>query len=187
MPDQVTTLIAAIDQAGRIVAGVAPDQLGQRTPCTDWDVRALLNHTVVGVQLFDAGARDEPFELSAYGEDALGDDPAGAWDAAAARFREALAAPDVSERRWKLAFGDSPADQAMTVAIIEFQQHAWDIARATGQDVDFDPAITAAARESAEGLIAMFGRQENVFRPQVPCPDEAPAEDRLAAFLGRQP
>src|SRR5207253_638475 len=162
--DPVTTLIAAIDQAGRIVAGVAPDQLGQPTPCTDWDVRTLLNHTVVGVQLFDAGARNEPFELSAYGEDALGDDPVGAWDAAAAaaaaRFREALAEPDVASRTWKQAFGDSPADQAMTVAIIEFQQHAWDLARATGQDVAFDPAIASAAREAAEGLIAMFGRQE---------------------------
>jgi len=111
---------------------------------------------------------------------------AGAWDAAAARFREALATPGVARRTWTLAFGDSPGDQAMRVAIIEFQQHAWDIARATGQNGAFDPAIAEAARQAAEGLIATFGRQENVFGPEVPCPDDAPAEDRLAAFLGRQ-
>ncbi len=94
----------------------------------------------------------------------------------------ALAAPGAASRTWKLAFGDSPGDQAMSVAVIEFHQHAWDIARATGQDVDFDPSVTAAARASAEALIAAFGRQGNVFKPEVPCPDDAPAEDCLAAF-----
>lgn len=185
MADPITTLLDAVVQTGRIVAGVAPGQVGRTTPCADWDVRALLNHTVVGVQMFDAGARGEPFELANYGNDVLGEDPAAAYEAAAARFRNALAMPDVADRTWSLAFGDSPGVQAMSVATIELQQHGWDIARATDQDVAFDPALATAAREAAEALIGRYGRQDNVFKAAVECPDDATVEDRLAAFLGR--
>src|SRR5215469_6421703 len=38
----------ALDQTGRVVAGIKPDQLRAGTPCDGWDVHALLNHLVAG-------------------------------------------------------------------------------------------------------------------------------------------
>ncbi len=34
--------------AADIIASVRPDQLGNATPCTEWDVRALISHIVGG-------------------------------------------------------------------------------------------------------------------------------------------
>ena len=36
-------MTSAATETARIVAGVAPGQLADPTPCADWDVRALLN------------------------------------------------------------------------------------------------------------------------------------------------
>ena len=49
----------ALDQAGQIVAGVSPDQFGLPTPCSEWDVRTLLEH-VVGGNWNSAAAAEGP-------------------------------------------------------------------------------------------------------------------------------
>ena len=40
-------LTDATEAAARIVDHVTPDQLGGPAPCTEWDVRALLNHLIL--------------------------------------------------------------------------------------------------------------------------------------------
>jgi len=48
----------ALDETARLVDAVRPDQMGLPTPCSDWDVQALLAHLVGGnipVRRHDAG------------------------------------------------------------------------------------------------------------------------------------
>jgi hypothetical protein len=40
-------MAAAAAETVRIVDGVTAEQLGDATLCTDWDVRALLNHIIL--------------------------------------------------------------------------------------------------------------------------------------------
>src|ERR1700752_2717834 len=87
----------SIDQTGRIVAGVKPDQLSATTPCSDWDVRALLNHTIAAVQMFDTAARGGEFDGSIFAADQVGSDPAASYEAAAAKLRDAVEQPGVLE------------------------------------------------------------------------------------------
>jgi Mycothiol maleylpyruvate isomerase N-terminal domain len=42
----------AADLAVGIVERVHPDQLGDATPCTEWNVRMLINHVVIGNLFF---------------------------------------------------------------------------------------------------------------------------------------
>ena len=42
-----TEMTDAADAAARTVASVDAGQFGRPTPCTDWDVRTLLNHLIV--------------------------------------------------------------------------------------------------------------------------------------------
>ena len=47
--DPLALLDRAISQTGAIVAGVRTDQAGLPTPCSEFDVRQLLNHMVYDV------------------------------------------------------------------------------------------------------------------------------------------
>lgn len=184
--DPINVLQRTVDQTGRIVAGVKPEQLGASTPCSDYDVRALLDHTVAAVQMFDTAARGGEFDGSIFAQDNLGGDPAGAYDARAANLRVAITAPGVIDAMWNMPFGTVPGPMAVGFATLELAQHGWDIAHATGQQPDFDADVTEAALATARMAPAELVRVPGVFGPEVDCPPEAPPHDQLAAFLGRR-
>ena len=48
MTDPIDALERSYDQLAKVVANLSPDQLALPTACPDWDVRALLNHTLGG-------------------------------------------------------------------------------------------------------------------------------------------
>ena len=183
--DPITTFQRAIDQTGRIVAAVKPDQMNQPTPCPDWDVRTLLNHTIGVVDMFSEAATGAEFQMARFEKDLVGDDPAGAYDKAAGVLRDTVSKPDVLDHDWTMPFGATPGALAINIAIVEVAQHGWDIAKATGQEATFDPDVTQAAMATAKQLPADLTRQPGVFGPEVPCQESAPLPDQLAAFLGR--
>ena len=81
----------ALELTGRLVAGVKPDQWDLPTPCTEWNVRQLVDHLVSGQQLFARVLRGEPFEQAVADlrsvDDRLADDAAAAYDASARDVR----------------------------------------------------------------------------------------------------
>jgi uncharacterized protein (TIGR03086 family) len=184
---ELDVLQRCVDQTGRIVAGVKPDQLDAATPCTDWNVRTLLSHTIAAAEMFSVGARGQELDFSIFGQDLCGDDPASAFDERARNLRETLSAPDVLDHDWNMPFGSVPSAQGAAFATLELAQHGWDIARATGQDVEFDPGITAVAFATARAVPPEIGRQAGVFGPEREAGSSLPEHDQLAAFLGRQP
>src|SRR4051812_20342854 len=75
----------ALADTGKLVAGTTPDQMGNETPCEDWDVRELLQHLISGnhwVGELMAGKTIEEVGDRLDG-DAVGDDPAASWDESA--------------------------------------------------------------------------------------------------------
>jgi uncharacterized protein (TIGR03086 family) len=183
--DQIETFLAAIDQTGRIVASVTPAQLSQPTPCGDWDVRALLNHTISGVYMFDDAAQEKEFDTSRFTKDLVGSDPADNYGQAAARLGQTVRQPGVLDRTWTMPFGGTPGQIAISIATVEALQHGWDVAKATGQQADFDPELTEAGLQAAQLFPPDIVRQPGVFGPEKECDPDAPLQDRLAAFLGR--
>jgi uncharacterized protein (TIGR03086 family) len=176
----------AIDQTGTIVAGVKSDQLGDSTPCADWDVTALLNHTIAVVKAFDDGVQAKDFDASLFAADQVGSDPAASYNAAAAKLRAAVDRPGVLDGNWIMPFGPTPGAMAVAFCTLEVSQHGWDIAKATGQNVDFDPEVGEVAMATAQAAPAEMVRNPGVFGPEADCPEGAPIQDRVAAFVGRQ-
>ncbi len=170
-------LTAALDQMALVIAGTQPDQLTLATPCTEWDVRALLRHIVGGPHVFAAMVRGERVDPSAPQPDRLGDrDPAAAYGDARRALETAL--HEHPERAAHL----SP------IAAVETAIHSGDLARATGQTERLDPAIAELALALVRVRLTPEARAANTpFGPEVPVPADAPADDRLAGFLGRQP
>ena len=183
--DPINVFQRAVDQTGRIVSGVEPDQHGASTPCSGWDVRALLNHTIAGIQMFDAAARGCAFDGSMFEGDNVGNDPGASYESRAAKLRDALAQPGVIDGTWAMPFGTVPGAAAIGFATLEVAQHGWDVARATGQQPDFDAEVTEAANAAARSAPADLVRSPGVFGPEADCPSGAPAHDQLAAFVGR--
>src|SRR2546423_8618012 len=125
--DQVTAFQKAVDQTGQIVAKVKSDQLGNPTPCSEWDVRGLLNHVIGGLHMFDAAARGEKLPDGFFDQDKVGDDPAGSYQAGAAKLNDALGQPGVVDKMWELPFGTMPGAIALGIATIESGLHGWDL------------------------------------------------------------
>ena len=57
--DSVIVLNRALDQMGDLVAAVREDQLGNPTPCRDWNVQQLVTHVLAAPQRFLQMARGE--------------------------------------------------------------------------------------------------------------------------------
>jgi uncharacterized protein (TIGR03086 family) len=183
--EPIAVLVKAVEQTGRIVGGVRPDQLSAPTPCTEWDVRELLNHTISVIEMFDDAAQTKPFDPSIFGRDNVGADPGLAYQARAAVLCQTLARPGAAEAAWTLPFGEIPAETAIGFATVEVFQHAWDVAKATGQEVDFDPEVTEVATAQARIVPGDQTRIPVAFADPSPHPERASAEDQLAAYLGR--
>jgi uncharacterized protein (TIGR03086 family) len=184
--DSVTLFQRAVDQTGRIVAAVDINNLPATSPCTEWDTRQLLNHTIATVEMFDRAAQALPFDPSEYERDCIGSDPGASYEAKASNLRDTLSKPESLTGNWTMPFGETPGPMAISIATMEVFQHGWDVARATGQQADFDPDVTEAAFATARMMPAEMVRVPGVFGPEQDCPDGAPAHDQLAAFLGRQ-
>jgi len=182
----IDNLRGVYDHTASVIDRVTADDLDKPTPCTEWDVRALLNHTIGVMHGIAGGVSGRP--------GAGGDAPDfTAGDGAAAAFAEAS---DVSLAAWgadgvfdgtvNIGAGDMPPEVAIGINMLDTLTHSWDLAEALGQDRSMDPAL-AEATLAASKMIVSDELRPGRFDPAVPIADDAPAGDRLAAFLGRAP
>ena len=167
------------------VDAVNAGQLGDPTPCAEWDVRALIGHITGGYQMF-AAALGRPLPPDGTPDDAAGIHRATG-EAAIAAFGE----PGVLQRTVTLPVGDVPGDMALALALTDAVVHGWDLARATGQDTSIDEDLATALLAGAEQMVGPQMRQPDgampVFAQPVTIGPDQPAADRLIAFLGRKP
>jgi uncharacterized protein (TIGR03086 family) len=181
--DPLDLLDRSIAQTGAIVAGVRPDQAGLPTPCSEFDVRKLLNHLVYDVQTFTTMVTGA--ERGSPDQDLIGDDWLSAYRAASSGLVDAWHKRG-SDGTMKLGrLGEMPAAWAVGQHYADIAQHGWDLARATGQSTDLDAELGQASLDWArQSLKPEFHGQ--AFGPEVPAAANAPVYDKLAAFFGRK-
>jgi uncharacterized protein (TIGR03086 family) len=74
------------------------------------------------------------------------------------------------------------------VALNEVLVHGWDLAVATGQRYDVDPAAAQRCLEFAiEFAAGAPEARDGMYGPVVPVADDAPVFDRLLGQTGRNP
>jgi uncharacterized protein (TIGR03086 family) len=181
--DPFGLLARTLEQTGTLVANVRPDQAHLPTPCTEWDVRTLVNHIVFDLNLFESMVNDA--QRPTPGANLIGDDWPAAYRAASAALLSAWRRRG-AESTMKLMNNDIPASWAIGQHMADLACHGWDLARATGQSTDLDPEIGQSSLEWAQGALKPELRG-NAFKPEVPAPANSPTYDRLAAFFGRDP
>jgi uncharacterized protein (TIGR03086 family) len=181
----------AATEVAEVARNVKPDQLDARTPCADWDVRAVVNHL-----MFWSAFRSE---LAARKESAPADDPIDEktdftaerdWPRTmAAQLERAVAAwgePGATEGDTGLAGGSMPARMIAMMMLGELVVHGWDLARATGQPLTADATTLETVHEMAVTM-GPQGRKMGAFGDEVSVPDTAPMLDQVLALSGRDP
>jgi uncharacterized protein (TIGR03086 family) len=179
--------IELFDRAGviatTVVNAISDDQFTLPTPCAEWNVRAVLNHLVLGNLIVDAIAegRAHPDRQA----DHLGADPKATFAASVAANRETLGTPGLLERTVSTPMGERPGTFLVDMRVVELLVHGWDLARATGQDTDLDPELVDVVHTTWTTRLGDRPRTLVPFGEPQPVPDQASAADRLAAYLGR--
>jgi uncharacterized protein (TIGR03086 family) len=156
------------------------------TPCSEWDVSALLNH-VVNEQLWapDLMAGKTIAEVGdAYDGDLLGDDPKAAWHRSIGPSIAAFSQP--LDRTVHLSYADTPAEEYLTQMVTDLAVHGWDMAKATGGDTTID-SETATFLLGVWTALEDMVRGSGVFGEKVTVPDDASDAAKLLALMGRNP
>jgi len=178
----------ALDQTERLIAAVGSGQARLPTPCPDWDVQALVRH-LAGQDLrnFLAALRGETVDWQAPAGD-LGDDWAARFRDRAAPLREAWRAADLDQEIAMPGGGRAPLRSRADQQITELTVHGWDLAIATGQIADLDPALAEHSLNWSRGMLRAEHRGPGkAFGHEVPVPADAPPYERMAGWFGRDP
>ena len=81
-----------------------------------------------------------------------------------------------------------PAEMVFNMTVMEYLTHGWDLAVGSGQPVPYTEAEAAEVLARAEGTLPPQYRGGDMpFGEIVPVAADAPAIDRLAGFMGREP
>jgi uncharacterized protein (TIGR03086 family) len=185
MADPKELLRRNLERFGEHVRAVRDDQWNGSTPCTEWDVRALVHHLVSesvwmpplleGQTIADVGDRLDG--------DLIGDDPLSAWELSAKETIAAVEAADLGATV-HVSYGDISAEAYISEVTTDLAIHGWDLARAIGADEALDPETVDILFDSfkpkEEGLKA-----SGVFGPRVEPPAGSDKETQLLGVFGR--
>jgi uncharacterized protein (TIGR03086 family) len=181
------------DAFERKVAAVESEQWENRSPCEKWTARDVVDHIVSmhGYMLMPIGrGLDAGFSVK--------EDPLAAFQGARSAVEAVLDDPELAATECDTPAGrmttESHIDQVVSDDLV---LHGWDLARATGQDETMAPvdverlwagnsAVPAEVMEQYRTPGA-FGPGVEVFGPEVKVPGDAPLQDRLLGFIGRNP
>jgi uncharacterized protein (TIGR03086 family) len=187
--NMIAEMTAAAAESARVVTGVPdPAALDAPTPCADWDLRTLLNHTILWTS-YSA-------ERRAHGE-SVAEDLMNKDFTADAGFRADYAEHiDRAVRAWSDpqawegdigVMGDAtPKADVAAMLIMEMALHGWDVARATGQDYRTDPAVAQAVLDTVQAQAELFRKYQG-FADAVPLAPGASVFDQALALAGRDP
>ncbi|SFR27561.1 TIGR03086 family protein [Lentzea waywayandensis] len=167
------------------VANVRSDQWANQSPCAQWTALEVVDHVIDmhGVMLGHPIPRTE--------------DPLTDFREARRQVQEALesdrARSEVSTPAGPMTLEDH-VDQVVSDDLV---LHGWDLARATGQDetipaTDVERLWATATAVPAELMERFrtpgaFGPGIEVYGAEVKVPDDAPLQDRLLGYVGRDP
>jgi uncharacterized protein (TIGR03086 family) len=181
-------LETVLDRTQAVVAAVPAGAGDDPTPCTRWPVSRLTRHMVGWAEAF-AEAVETGAMPPGDPDDVTVTDAAAQYRAAADRLVAAWRAGDGPDGQYRLT-GDSPVPGTFLYPMMlgEYIAHGWDLAKATGQPLDWPDEGARLALESMRAMVKPEYRGPDGFvGEEVEVPDDAPPLAKLVAFAGRNP
>lgn len=189
--DRRPALAKAYEQAADVVSHVDRSQLGEPTPCAEYDVATLVDHLVGAGRRAAAIGRGEPPSEEAFPHVELDDAP-GQLRQAGKEARQAWSDDARLAATVAMPWGETYTGATLVdMYLAELATHAWDLAIATGLVDRLDPDLATTALDAAHAMLKPEYRNlmgpGSPFGSEVEAPSTATGWERLAAFMGRAP
>jgi uncharacterized protein (TIGR03086 family) len=112
----------------------------------------------------------------------FGSDAGAVYDERRAALLITLRGDGVLDRNWEMPFGSMPGSMMAEIAFMEHLTHAWDLAKATGQEATIPADVVKECADTVAPMDAML-RMPGVCGPAVTVGDDASVLDKLIAFM----
>ena len=154
------------------------------SPVAEWTARDVVRHLTEWFPSFLAAGSG--IQLPA--GPSVDDDPVGAWQAQCDAVQALLDDPAVADLVLSNRhIGEVPLDRAIDqFYTADVFMHTWDLARATGQDDRLDADFCAELLAGMEPIEEVM-RSSGQYGARVPVKDDADAQAKMLAFIGRDP
>lgn len=178
-----------LDFFSEVVDGAPADSWTQPSPCAGWTALDVLGHvgiaTEVGAQILhgdnvptDFAAPDPPSSI-------VDGDPTTWWRNLAAGARAAAESVEDLDRMVETPTGRRSVRDGLSFPAVDLFIHGWDIAAATGQQVEFPPEAVEFTQAMFSAIPDEISRQPGVFGPARDAGPNASPTAQLIAFTGR--
>ena len=150
------------------------------SPVAEWTALDVVRHLIEWSRGFlqGAGINLEPLDIEA--------DPLAAWNRHVADIQGILDDP-AGRVLSNQHIGDKPVDEAIDQFYTgDIWLHSWDLAKALGREPDLGQERCRAALEGMKPMEHLL-RDSGQFGQAVPVAEDASPQDKLAAFIGRDP
>jgi uncharacterized protein (TIGR03086 family) len=183
--DEATAFRRASETFVQRARTIGPEQWSGSTPCTEWDVRMLVNHVageylwvpemLAGRTIAEVGDRLDG--------DVLGSDPLQTLINASQAALAAVDGPGALDAVTHLSFGDLPAREYVKQMAIDSVIHSWDLAKGVGIDASLDSELVDFCYADLQASAAEW-RGAGVFGPET-APSDGSTQAKLLALTGR--
>ncbi len=158
--------------------------LSKPTPCTEYNVAELMDHLIFVAHRVGAMGRGESWSDVPHAP--VESDWADVFRQATWDIRVAWDDTTKLQKMFDTPFGEAPGAAVMAVYTCEFGVHGWDLAQGLGVEFSVEDEALQAALAASKSLPAE-GRDDPdmPFGPVVEVPDDAPALEQIAGWMGR--
>ena len=178
--------IRSIASTARIIDSVDESQWSNSTPCSEWDVKDVVNHLVYEnrwmVALFEGQTIAEVGDR--FDGDLVGDDPKNVYRESAAEVLAILRQDDAMSRTCQISSGPVTGAEYASQLFLDTLVHGWDISVGAEAPAALDPELVDACIPLAE-TTAAYAAGSGSFAESVPVNSDTDPQTRLLAILGR--
>ena len=174
------------------LSGVQSNQMSSPTPCTEWDVQALINHNINATGFAEGVYRGN---VTVNPQDVSGPLPGvnalEALDAGIAKVVDAVKASGSLDEQIDTPFGPMTRGAFLIDMACDLLVHTWDLAKGTNQNTTLDSGLVDvmyhAFAPQMDGMRQMEFEGIKPMGPEVSVPASASLQDRFIGMMGRQP
>ena len=178
--------VAASTIFGQQIMDLTDDEWFFSTPCSEWDVRTIVAHVILGeamlVDLLKGGVIEPLTDIDV---SILGPNPIATWRGTAVAAIDAASEKEVETKKYEHPLGNIDGTTIIGLRVTENLVHASDIAQACGRQIELPEELADRCLDFWAPLTDALSASDMIGDPVMP-PEDASPGTRLLCLMGRE-